>query len=172
MRPQHLLAAVLHSRLPPFHPTLRLLFKSTVGKKKKISVLWLSWTKEGKPTADEDGEGSCGQRDDQRRAGEQWVDDPADALADDGLPNIWTERTHTEKTQEDVLTRLINVHECNYFSKQWMLIWCKTFLKLTNKCSCMILNDMTCTRRGFIALYCRVWPSGISGCSRSRLKTD
>lgn len=57
--------------------------------------------KEGKPTADEDGEGSRGQRDDQRRAGEQRVDDPADALADDGLPNIWTERKHTEKTQEE-----------------------------------------------------------------------
>jgi len=44
-----------------------------------------------RPTADEDGEGSCGQRDDERRAGEQRVDDPADALADHGLANIWTE---------------------------------------------------------------------------------
>lgn len=54
-------------------------------------------TEGGKPTADEDGEGSRGQRDDERRAGEQRVDDPADALADDGLPNIWTERAHAER---------------------------------------------------------------------------
>lgn len=63
----------------------------------------------GRPTADEDGEGSRGQGDDEGRAGEQRVDDPADALADDGLPNICAGRTHTEETQEEAL---INVHGC------------------------------------------------------------
>lgn len=52
-------------------------------------------------TADEDGQGRRGQRDDQRRAGKQRVDDTADALADDGLTDVWRERRQTEEAQED-----------------------------------------------------------------------
>lgn len=55
-------------------------------------------------TADEDGQGRRGQRDDQRRAGEQRVDDTADALADDGLADVWRERRQTEEAQEDRLS--------------------------------------------------------------------
>lgn len=43
----------------------------------------------GERTADEDGQGGGGERDDQRRACEERVDDPSDALANDGLPHIW-----------------------------------------------------------------------------------
>lgn len=52
-------------------------------------------------TADENSQWGGGQRDDQRRAGEERVDDPPDALADDGLPDIWKERTRAGKTQTD-----------------------------------------------------------------------
>lgn len=39
-------------------------------------------------TTNEDCERCCGQRDDQRRAGKQRVDNATDALANDGLPDI------------------------------------------------------------------------------------
>lgn len=53
---------------------------------------------EGKPTTDEDGKRCCGERDDQRRACKQGVDDPTDALADDRFPNVWVNRNQRMKT--------------------------------------------------------------------------